>query len=100
MVHFVRCALLVEAEKDGQTEYWAAATHRDDAIVAVGTQTGPDWKLVLTERRLTGKEAAKLKMGHNSVRKLNAAPRGDAPHTATGESAIAWQLSDDAIFAR
>ena len=84
MVHFVRRALLVEAEKDGQTEYWAAATHRDDAITVVGAQTGSDWKLILTKRCLTGKQAAKLKMGHNSVRKLNAAPERRCPAYSRG----------------
>ena len=32
------------------------------------------WTLVLTERRLTRKRRAELKMRHNSARKLEAAP--------------------------
>ena len=35
---FARNVHVVEATKDGQTEYWAAATHRDDTVVAVLSQ--------------------------------------------------------------
>jgi hypothetical protein len=59
---------VVEATKDDQTDYWAAATHREDAIAAVRSQVHPDWKLVLTERRLV------LTIRRNIVRKLKAAP--------------------------
>ena len=71
---FARNVHVVEATKDGQTEYWAAATHRDDTVVAVLSQVYPDCDLVLTERRLTRKQRAELKMPRNSVRKLEAAP--------------------------
>jgi hypothetical protein len=69
---------LVEATKDDQTEYWAEATHREDAIAAVRSQVHPDWKLVLTERRLA------LTMRRNTVRKLGqlcvpAHPRAQTP---------------------
>jgi hypothetical protein len=73
MVYFARCAYVVEATKDGQTEYWAVAAHRDDALIIVRTQTPPDWNLVLTERRLTHKQATELKIMHNTVRELEAA---------------------------
>jgi hypothetical protein len=73
MVYFARCAYVVEATKNGQTEYWAAATHRDDALAVVRTQTSPDWNLVLTTRCLMRKQAAELKMMHNTVLKLEAA---------------------------
>src|SRR6185437_2499340 len=70
LVFFARGAHVVEATKDGQTEYWAVATHRDDALVVVGSQMSSDWNLVLTERFLTGKQVADLRLMHNSVRKL------------------------------
>jgi hypothetical protein len=73
MVYFARGAYLVEATKDGQIEYWAAATHPDDALTVIRSQTPPDWNLVLTERRLTHKQAAELKMMHNTILKLEAA---------------------------
>jgi hypothetical protein len=71
---FARGVHVVEATKDGVTEYWAAATHRCDAVAAVSSQVDPDWSLVLTECRLTRGQFAELKMPHNSVRKLEAAP--------------------------
>jgi hypothetical protein len=71
---FARNVHVVEATKDGQTEYWAAATHREDAITAVRCLVDPDWDLVVTERRLTRKKCAELKMRHNSARELEAAP--------------------------
>jgi hypothetical protein len=74
MVFFSRCAHVVEATRHGQTEYWVVTTHRDDALTVVGSQVDPDWRLVLTERCLTGKQAGELKMMHNSVRKLKSAP--------------------------
>jgi hypothetical protein len=74
MVFFSRCAHVVEATNNGQTEYWVVTTHRDDALTVVGRQVDPDCKLVLTERCLTGEQAGALKMMHNSVRKLEAAP--------------------------
>jgi len=71
VVYFVRCAYVVEATKNGRIEYWAVAAHRDDALTIVRTQTPPDWNLVLTERRLTHKQATELKMMHNTVLKLD-----------------------------
>jgi hypothetical protein len=70
---FARGVHVVEATKDGVTEYWAAATHREDAIAAVRSQVVQDWSLVLTERRLTREQFAELKMRRNSVRKLEGA---------------------------
>jgi hypothetical protein len=71
---FARGVHVVETTKDGVTEYWAAATHRCDAVAAVRNQVQPDWSLVLTERRLTREQFVELKMRRNSVRKLEAAP--------------------------
>jgi hypothetical protein len=84
MAHYAHWAHVVEARKGGQTEFWAAATHRDDALTAIASQTPPDWILVLTERCLTGEQAADLKMRHNSVRKLDATPGPAAPRTIAG----------------
>lgn len=70
MAFYARRAHVVQATKDGQTEYWAAASHRDDALALVGSQTPSDWNLLLTERCLKGEQAADLKMMHDSVRKL------------------------------
>jgi hypothetical protein len=75
MVYFARCAHVVEAIKDGQIEYWAAATHRDDALTVVDSQTSPDWGLVVTEHCLSREQAAELKMMHNTVLKLETAPK-------------------------
>jgi hypothetical protein len=74
MVFFARCAHVVEATQNGQTEYWAVTTHRDDVLTVVGSQVGLDWNLALTGGCLTGQQAAELKMMHNSVRKLNTPP--------------------------
>jgi hypothetical protein len=71
---FARGIHVVMAMKDGVTEYWAVATHRDDAIAAIRSQVHPDWILVLTERRLTREQVVELKLRHNSVRKLEAPP--------------------------
>ena len=73
VVYFARCAYVVEATKDGQIECWAVATHRDDALAVVRGQTSSAWNLILTERRLTHKQAVELKMMHNTVLKLKAA---------------------------
>src|SRR5262245_26742914 len=51
MAFFARCAHVVEATKNGETEYWVVTTHRDDALTVVGSQVDHDWNLVLTERR-------------------------------------------------
>jgi ActR/RegA family two-component response regulator len=76
MVYYARCAYVVEATKDGRTEYWAVAAHRDDALTIARTQTSPDWNLVLAERRLTHKQAAELKIMHNTIKKLIASEIG------------------------
>jgi hypothetical protein len=70
---------VVEATKNGQIEYWAVATHRDDALAVVRGQTSSDWNLILTERRLTHEQAVELKMMHNTVLKLEAASEIECP---------------------
>jgi len=61
---------VVQATKDDKTEYWAAATIRENAITAVEKERGPGWTLTLTDRRLTGQRLSKLRMRPNSVQKL------------------------------
>jgi len=62
---------VVAATKDGITEYWAAATPREEAAATVGSQLGPGWKLILTDERLTPEAVAELKMRANCIRKLD-----------------------------
>ena len=61
---------VVAAMKDGEVEYWAAATLQEDAVAAVHKQVGPDWLITLTDQRLTNKRLSILKMQPNTVRKL------------------------------
>jgi hypothetical protein len=61
---------VVQAAKDGVTEYWAAATLQENAVAAVEKEMGSGWTVTLTDRRLTGQRLSKLQMRPNSVRKL------------------------------
>jgi hypothetical protein len=61
---------VVQAKKDDETEYWAAATIKEKAIAAVEQELGPGWTVTLTERRLTGQRLSKLRMRPNSVQRL------------------------------
>jgi hypothetical protein len=60
----------VAAMKNGEVEYWAAATLQENAVEAVQKQVGAGWLVTLTEQRLTDKRLSVLKMGPNTVRKL------------------------------
>jgi hypothetical protein len=44
--------MLVKRLKDGEVEYWAAATLNEKAIAAVAKQVGPDW--IVTSSLSTG----------------------------------------------
>jgi hypothetical protein len=44
---------VVEAKKDGVTEYWGAATLQENAVAAVEKELGSEWIVTLTDRRLT-----------------------------------------------
>jgi hypothetical protein len=66
---------VVVATKEGRTEFWAAATHRDRAAVEVRKLLPQGWTTVFTGWRLTSDKAAKLRMRANSVRKLKQAPK-------------------------
>ena len=68
--HLVGGIYVVEAKKDGVTEYWAAATLRENAVAAVEKELGPGWIVMLTDRRLTSQRLSMLKMSPNTVRKL------------------------------
>jgi hypothetical protein len=61
---------IVAATKDGQTEYWAAATRRQEAVAAVLERLPPGWKATLTVGRLTVEEVEALKLRSNGVRQL------------------------------
>jgi hypothetical protein len=61
---------VVAAIKDGEVQYWAAATLQENAVAAVEKQVGPEWLVTLTEQRLTNKRLSVLRMLPNTVRKL------------------------------
>ena len=61
---------VVAAMKDGEVEYWAAATLQENAVAAVQKQVGSNWLVALTDQRLTNKRLSVLKMLPNTVRKL------------------------------
>jgi hypothetical protein len=61
---------IVQAARDGVTEYWAAATLQEKAVAAVEKELGPGWIVTLTDRRLTNQRLSILKMLPNTVRKL------------------------------
>ncbi len=65
---------IVATTKGHQTEYWAAATPREEAVAAVQQLLTPGWTAALTERRITPKQVAVLHMRPNDVRKLKYIP--------------------------
>jgi hypothetical protein len=65
---------IVVATKDGHREYWAAAVPRERVLEEVRLQVPHGWALALTDRRLTLKQMAELKIRPNSVRKLKEVP--------------------------
>jgi hypothetical protein len=66
---FARAVYIVIATKDGQTEFWAAATARNRAAAAVQA-LAPGWRVTFPGWRLGPTKAAELKMPPGSVRKL------------------------------
>jgi hypothetical protein len=62
---------VVRAIKDGQAEYWAAATLREKAVAAVKKELGEGWTVTLTDRRLTGQRLSKLRIRPSGVQKLS-----------------------------
>jgi hypothetical protein len=61
---------VVQAKMNDQIDYWAAATIKEKAVATVEKELGPGWIVTLTDRRLTGQRASKLRMRPNSVQKL------------------------------
>ncbi len=58
---------VVAAVKDGRTEYWAAATVREDAVPAVRREVPPGTEVFLTDRRLTPQKIKALRLRPNAV---------------------------------
>jgi hypothetical protein len=68
---FASGAFIVSASKDGQIQEWVAATSPKEAVVAVQLQTGPEWRVELTNRRLTRTEVASLNLRLGEVRRID-----------------------------
>jgi hypothetical protein len=67
---FACSVYIVSATKNGQTEFWAAATPRQDAAAAVQRVLPAGWRAVFLGWRLNSTKSRALKMSSNSVRKL------------------------------
>jgi len=65
-----RAVYVVIATKDGQTEFWAAATPRYRAAAAVQQLLSPGWRVSFLGWRLSPAKAAALKMSAGNVQKL------------------------------
>jgi hypothetical protein len=65
-----RAVYIVIATKDGQTEFWAAATPRQRAAAAVQRLLPPGWRVNFSGWRLSPTKAAALKLSPGSARKL------------------------------
>jgi hypothetical protein len=65
---------IVAATKDSQTEYWVAATRREEAVAAVQQLLVPGWTVSLTDRRISPAQASVLHLRPNGVRKLRYIP--------------------------
>jgi len=62
---------VVAAIKGNETEFWAAATQRSDALAAVQQLLGPGWTATtILDWHLTPERVVTLKLRTNSVRKL------------------------------
>ncbi len=61
---------VVAATKDGKTEYWAAATVREEAVATVQRELPDGWIATLTDRRLTPQKIKSLKMRPHGAQKL------------------------------
>ena len=65
---------IVAATKDSLTEYWVAATRREEAVAAVQQLLEPGWAASITDRRISPRQAAVLHLRPNDVRKLRYIP--------------------------
>ena len=61
---------VVSATKNGQSEFWAAATRRDSAAELVQGLLPPGWAAKLTGWRLGAERIAELQMAPNTVRRI------------------------------
>jgi hypothetical protein len=61
---------VVSATKNGQSEFWAAATPRDSAAAQVQGSLPPGWEAKLTGWRLGPERIAELQMARNTVRRI------------------------------
>lgn len=59
---------VVAATKDSNTDYWVAATAREEAVATVQRIVEPGWTVCLTERRISRKQATALKLHVGGVR--------------------------------
>ena len=67
---FADLIYVVSATKNGQSEFWAAATPRRAAAAQVQRSLPPGWKATLTSWRLSRERAAELEMRPDTVRRL------------------------------
>jgi hypothetical protein len=65
---------VVVATGVGKIEYWVAATQREAAVSAVQPLLAPGWTAVLSDRRLSPKQIAVLKLRPGGARKLKYGP--------------------------
>jgi hypothetical protein len=66
---------IVAATKDSRTEYWVAATRREEAVAAVQQLLAPGWTATLSaDRRISPSQVAVLHLRPNGVRKLRYIP--------------------------
>jgi hypothetical protein len=61
---------VVSATKNGQSEFWAAATPPDSAAAQVQGSLPPGWEAKLTGWRLGAERVAELQMAPNTVRRI------------------------------
>jgi hypothetical protein len=59
---------VVAATKDGKTDYWVASSSREEAVATVQRIVEPGWRVSLTERRISPKQATALKLHVEGVR--------------------------------
>jgi len=67
---FARDVYIVTATKNGQTEFWAAATPRHRAAATVQQLLPAGWRVAFLGWRLSPTKAAALEMSANSACKL------------------------------
>ena len=71
---YVGAVYVVAATRGDVTIYWAAATERQDAVIAVDLLLGPGWTTILTDKRLSSAQIEALHLSPNTVRELQNIP--------------------------